>query len=92
MDYYKEKTRDFKGKQYYYPNLIERLQERDLHITDLAKAINRDYYQVGRKINGVGELKMRDIKKIIKYLGGTFEYLFYSPYDDVNEFGGEDDK
>ena len=82
MNYYKEKQKNFQSKQYYYPNLIERLHERDLHITDLAKALNKDYYQVSRKVNGIGEFKMTDIKKIIKYLGETFEYLFYSPYDE----------
>lgn len=93
---YKERLRNGDSRKYFYPNLIDLLKTNGYKISDLAKALNKDYYQVSRKINGIGQFNMNDCKKICKFLGAPFDYVFYTENDEdtklVKEvFSGEVD-
>ena len=83
MDKYKEKYSRGESREYYYPNLIARLKDRGLRISDLAKYLNKDYYQVSRKINGIGQFNMTDCKKICEYLEMPFEEVFKTNYTNL---------
>ena len=83
MKKYEEQLRGSESHEYYYPNLIARLKEKDLRISDLAKALNKDYYQVSRKINGIGQFNMVDCKKICELLEMSFEEVFKTNYTDL---------
>ena len=85
MDEYKEKYSRGESREYYYPNLIRRLKERGLRISDLAKALNKDYYQVSRKINGIGQFNMLDCKKICELLEAPFEEVFKTSYTELKK-------
>lgn len=83
MKKYEEQLRGGESREYYYPNLIARLKNKDLRISDLAKALNKDYYQVSRKINGIGQFNMTDCKKICELLEAPFEEVFKTNYTDL---------
>lgn len=80
---YKERFRDGESREYYYPNLIARLKDKGLRISDLAKYLNKDYYQVSRKINGIGQFNMTDCKKICEVLDLPFEEVFKTSYTEL---------
>lgn len=85
---YKEKCRDSESQEYYYPNLIKRLKDKGLRISDLAKYLNRDYYQVSRKVNGIGQFNMTDCKKVCKFLEMPFEEVFKTNYTELKQLDG----
>lgn len=82
MNEYKEQLKNGESREYYYPNLIRILKEKGLKISDLAKAINKDYYQVSRKLNGFGQFNMTDCKKICEVLDASFEEVFFTNYNE----------
>lgn len=80
MKEYRERKTKNGSEEDYYPNLISKLKEKNLKISDLAKVLNKNYYLVSRKINGKGEFSSSDCLKICEFLKESFEKLFYSPY------------
>lgn len=76
MAEYRESLRGGESKEYYFPNLICKMKEKGLKVSDIAKALGMDYYQCSRKINGIGQFKLKDIEVLTKLLNSTFEELF----------------
>ena len=86
LEYHERLGKGNDSREYYFPNMMRALKEKEIKISDLAKALNKDYYQVSRKINGIGQFNMTDIKKICNFLGGSFEDLFYTPYKQIKSY------
>ncbi len=76
MAEYRESLRGGESKDYYFPNLIARMREKGLKVSDVSKALGMDYYQTSRKLNGIGQFKLKDIEVLVKLLDSPFEELF----------------
>lgn len=71
--------------KYYYPGLHDALRERGETQDALAKALGQSRTAVSLKINGIRGWSQRDIDKIIKYFGKTYEELFRTPETEADK-------
>lgn len=80
MKEYREHIINGDSREYYYPNLISKMREKNINLLTLSKSLNMNYYQVSRKVNGKNSFSIRDCQLICKLLDDSFENLFFSPY------------